>query len=90
MKAEILTPEFVEFMPEEMSEGVLYISENFEIAIHLCPCGCRNKVSITFGSWADSWLLTNEIGLITLIPSIGNRFACRSHYWIRNNQVIWA
>jgi len=30
-------------------------------------------------------------GKISLHPSIGNwSFECRSHYWIRNNQVVWA
>jgi hypothetical protein len=28
---------------------------------------------------------------VSLIPSIGNwSFACKSHYWISNNKVLWA
>jgi hypothetical protein len=28
---------------------------------------------------------------VTLAPSIGNwNYACRSHYWIRKNQIQWA
>lgn len=30
---EILIPEFVEFMPEEKEEGILYISEKFSLAM---------------------------------------------------------
>jgi hypothetical protein len=30
-------------------------------------------------------------GKVSLHPSIGNwSFPCRSHYWIRGNEVVWA
>lgn len=32
-----------------------------------------------------------EGGKVSLAPSIGNwTFPCRSHYWIRRNQIVWA
>lgn len=39
-----LRPEYVEFTPDDPAEGVLYISEEYETAIHKCPCGCGNEV----------------------------------------------
>lgn len=79
----------MEYMPDVLAEGVLYISQPFEVAIHLCACGCGNKVVTPLG--AGGWTLTNDEGKVTLHPSIGNfQIPCKTHYWIRANQVIWA
>ncbi len=80
---------FVEFIPEELEEGVLFVSTKYQIAIHLCPCGCGNKV-VTPLSPTD-WKLEYKNGSVSLSPSIGNwSFKCKSHYWIKNNIIIWA
>ena len=43
-----LTPalkhEFVEFIPEDLEQGTLYISIRFKTGTHLCCCGCGNIV----------------------------------------------
>jgi hypothetical protein len=37
------------------------------------------------------WSLTYDGESVSLSPSIGNwSFECRSHYWIRRSQVVWA
>jgi hypothetical protein len=90
MKQTKLIPEFVDFVPEELEDGILYISYEFETALHLCCCGCKNEVVTPFHR-ADDWRLTVEDGLVSLSPSIGNfQFSCRSHYWITENEVRWA
>lgn len=84
-----LQHEFVEFIPEELQPGTLYISIRFATATHLCCCGCGNKV-VTPIRPAD-WLLIFDGKTISLHPSIGNwGFPCQSHYWIRNNRAEWA
>lgn len=84
-----IRPQFVEFIPQRLEAGVLYISERYRTASHLCPCGCGEKV-VTPLSPVD-WTLRNDGGLVSMHPSIGNwSYRCRSHYWIRRNQVIWA
>ena len=35
---------YVEFIPRELNEGVLYISKQFKTASHLCCCGCGTKI----------------------------------------------
>ncbi|MGA7225580.1 MAG: DUF6527 family protein [Candidatus Acidiferrales bacterium] len=40
----ILKHEFVEFIPEDLEQGTIYISIRFVTASHLCLCGCGNKV----------------------------------------------
>lgn len=84
-----LRPEYVEFTPDDPAEGVLYISEEYETAIHKCPCGCGNEV-VTPTSGEYAWQLDVDAGLVSLTPSIGNwNFTCQSHYCITANQVRW-
>lgn len=89
MKASQLRPEYVELMPKVIEEGVLYISKKYCTAIHKCCCGCGQKVVTPLKP--TEWSLSVTAGCVTLRPSIGNwSFPCRSHYWIRNNRVVWA
>ncbi|MCP5272477.1 MAG: hypothetical protein H6932_14825 [Burkholderiaceae bacterium] len=89
MKLDQLQPEFVDFIPKSLQPGTLYISERYMTASHLCACGCGEKV-VTPLSPVD-WQLRKGRGTVSLHPSIGNwNYACRSHYWIRHNKVVWA
>ncbi|WP_369827566.1 DUF6527 family protein [Hydrogenovibrio sp. SC-1] len=84
-----VTPVFVEFIPDHIEEGLLYISEPYQTAIHKCCCGCGEEVVTPF-SPAD-WRLTNGDKGVSITPSIGNwNYKCKSHYFIRNNQILWA
>lgn len=89
MRSSAITPEFVEFIPKDLSAGVLYISQKYHTAVHHCLCGCGRKV-VTPLSVTD-WQLTVRGGRVSLYPSIGNWSSpCRSHYWIANNKVEWS
>ncbi len=80
---------FVEYIPEAIEEGILYISMEHCVAIHLCACGCKNKV-VTPISPID-WNITYDGISISLFPSIGNwNFECKSHYWITKSKVEFA
>lgn len=88
-RTENIKPEFVEYIPNEIEPGVLYISEKYETAIHKCCCGCGEEVVTPLTP--VKWLLRRKGNLVTLYPSIGNwTFKCKSHYWIRQNKVEWA
>ena len=77
---------FVEYIPESIEEGVLYISIDFCTAIHKCVCGCGKEV-VTPISPID-WQITFDGETISLSPSIGNwNFECQSHYWIVKNKI---
>jgi hypothetical protein len=90
MKAEkTLSHEFVEYIPDQLKDGVIYVSINFATVAHKCCCGCGKEV-VTPLSPTD-WKLTYDGQSITIDPSIGNwSFACQSHYWIQRNKVKWA
>ena len=89
MKQEAFNHQFVEFIPEELEDGTLYVSMRFATVAHLCACGCRTKVVTPLKP--TDWKLTFDGKTITLYPSIGNwSFPCKSHYWIMGDQVRWA
>ena len=50
-----LNHEFVQFMPAELADGVLYVSIPFVTAMHLCCCGCGNEVVTPLNP--DAWAL---------------------------------
>jgi hypothetical protein len=89
MKHHSFEHEFVELMPSQLSEGVLYVSMVYATTVHLCACGCGNKVVLPLNP--AEWQLAFDGDTISLSPSVGNwEFPCRSHYWIRNDRVRWA
>jgi hypothetical protein len=80
---------FVEFIPNDRDEGKIYISIEYATAVHNCFCGRGTKVVTPISP--TGWQLTFDGEAVTLYPSVGNwGFKCRSHYWIRNNRVVWA
>lgn len=89
MKTKNIRPEFVTQFPAVFEQGVLYISEEFETAGHLCCCGCGEKVITPLNP--AKWRLRKEGDTVSLSPSIGNwNYTCKSHYFISKNKVIEA
>lgn len=80
---------FVEYIPDEVEAGVLYISRRFSTATHLCCCGCGREVVTPFNP--AKWNIFERDGKVSLSPSIGNwSFPCRSHYIVSDNRILWA
>jgi hypothetical protein len=78
----------MEVIPAEKEPGVLYVSLEFGVASHLCPCGCGSVVVTALAP--HRWSLIFDGETVSLTPSIGNwSQACQSHYWIRNNKIRW-
>ncbi len=89
MKRQSITPRFVEFIPDQVEDGILYVSEKYKTAIHRCCCGCGEEV-VTPLTPAD-WQLNREGSVVSLLPSIGNwNYPCQSHYWIVRNRIEWS
>jgi hypothetical protein len=89
MRLSELKPEFVDLVPPDLEEGVLYVSMNYGTAIHLCACGCGEK-AVTPLTPTD-WKLIFDGETVSLWPSIGNwSFNCRSHYIVKKNKIRWA
>jgi len=83
-----LQHKFVDLIPDELEEEVLYITIEYCTAIHKCVCGCGNEVVTPLSP--NDWKLTFNGKSVSLYPSIGNwGFECKSHYWIKNDKVFF-
>lgn len=81
--------QYVHYMPKQMDTGILYVSEEFKTAAHLCACGCGSKVRTPLTP--TEWTLTVAEKGPSLKPSIGNwQLPCKSHYWISNGEISWS
>ncbi len=86
MKIEL---QHVHYMPNELNPNILYVSEEFGAAAHLCPCGCGTKIRTPLGP--TDWTLYQTRNGPTLRPSIGNwQLPCQSHYWITEGKIVWS
>ncbi len=82
-------PKFVELMPHVLESGILYISTAYLLMVHLCACGCKEKVVLPIHP--KQWRFTYNGADVTVHPSVGNiETACNSHYWIINGDVEWS
>lgn len=92
MKDQKLIIEQVVQMPDKLEEGTLYVSKEYALAIHLCPCGCGQEsvtpINIQYDPSPTVWLYKENGEDITLQPSILNK-ACpnQSHYFITDSVV---
>ena len=81
---------FVDSTPVALEPAVLYVSIKYRAIVHLCLCGCDEKVLLNLDSDPDSWSFTFDGRTISIHDSVGNiGIPCRSHYIVRNNHVIW-
>jgi Family of unknown function (DUF6527) len=81
--------EFVEFVPEQLDPGILYISVQYKTMSHLCLCGCGKKVVTPISP--TGWEFAYNGRSVSVSPSVGSwNLECKSHYVISGNRVQWA
>jgi hypothetical protein len=89
MQISQLSHRFVQYIPDDVESGVLYISMEYATAVHSCCCGCGEEVVTPFAP--TDWLIIFDGEAVSLRPSVGNwNQACRSHYFISRGQVVEA
>lgn len=89
MKIEHFSLQSVRYMPKLLEPGILYVSEEFHTAAHLCACGCGQKVRTPLGP--TEWTVKAASLGPSLRPSVGNwQLPCKSHYLITNGSVQWS
>ncbi len=96
-RLEVITPLFVEFIPTDLQEGIVYISRKYEVAVHLCACGCGIKTCMPIneepiGGYIG-WHMTEDNGVVSFTPSIGNfsgESPYHAHYHITENKIVWS
>ncbi|EKN4026669.1 hypothetical protein DVQ44_03455 [Yersinia enterocolitica] len=78
----------VDTMPKILENGILYYSDKYGTAAHICACGCGQKIRTPIGP--TEWSLTESSQGPTLNPSVGNwQKECKSHYFIRKGKIEW-
>lgn len=93
MKRESLTPRFVEVLPETsaIKAGELWITHKHRTVNLRCPCGCNELTVLSLHP--SRWHVHFNGKSVSLDgPTGGSVWAnsgCGSHYYIRNNEVIW-
>lgn len=83
-----VTYEFVDSAPASLLRGRMYISIKYRAIVHLCLCGCGEKILLRLDP--DDWSFTFDGRSISIQDSVGNvGIPCRSHYIVRRNHVTW-
>lgn len=89
MKIDKFKVEFVDRIPANLKNGILYVCINCNVIVHRCACGCGEKTITPIHS-KYGWIMRYDGETITLRPSIGNfSIPCESHYYITENKVEW-
>lgn len=84
-----ILPEFVDEIPEEINEGILYVCLPYNAVIHKCACGCGEIISTPLDR-KYGWIFQYDGETASLSQSIGNgAYKCHSHYFIRENKIVW-
>jgi 3'-phosphoadenosine 5'-phosphosulfate sulfotransferase (PAPS reductase)/FAD synthetase len=79
---------FVKNIPDKIENNILYISMDYNISIHLCPCGCGSEIATPLSP--NDWKIIYDGKTVSLYPSIGNwSLPCKSHYWITKDNIVW-
>jgi len=83
-----LVHEFVDFIPDQLEQGVIYVALEYGAVVHLCCDGCGERVSTPLHP--AQWKLIFDGETISLRPSVGSSsLACKSHYSIEQGRVQW-
>ena len=81
--------QLTETIPENIEEGVLYVSLTYWTTVHKCGCGCGQKVVLRLSP--KHWAITLNGDSVSMYPSVGNwQLPCRSHYWIEEGRILHA
>lgn len=81
-------------LPDLLEDRVLLVArEAGELwaAGLVCPCGCSRRIEIMLLSGVKPrWdLIIEDSGRPTLRPSVWANDGCRSHFWLRDGQILW-
>ncbi len=81
--------QLTETIPQDIEEGILYVSLTYWTTAHSCGCGCGQKVVLRLSP--RHWAITLNGESVSMYPSVGNwQLPCRSHYWIEEGRILHA
>lgn len=83
-------------LPDNPNEKTLYVEgdkrlNDYWYALLICPCGCKETIMLNLMSDAKPcWNIKIEKSDFSITPSIWRTKNCKSHFWLRNREIIWA
>ena len=86
---------FVSDVPDIIEPKTIYIIQNDGYSWQLnmrCPCGCKKTLHMNLmKEYKPYWRFEiNKRNRITIYPSIHRIVGCRSHFFIRKGDIVWA
>ena len=87
--------EFCNEYPERIDANALYImgeSKYFWSILLRCPCGCGDILQLNLHRDTHPfWDMKFHInGSLSISPSVWKKDGCRSHFFIKRSNIIWA
>lgn len=83
----------VEELPDALQSGRLYLIGSGKpwSAAMVCPCGCGEAIHLSLlPDDSPSWTFKSDRnGLPTLSPSVWRTKGCRSHFFLRQGDIVW-
>jgi len=83
----------VDDLPARLRKNYLYVVGDGEpwSAALLCPCGCGAVIQLSLlRNERPSWSVDlSKDGWPTISPSIWRTVDCRSHFFLRNGEIVW-
>lgn len=87
--------EIVEELPEKPKVNVFYIEGNkakkdYWYGLLICPCGCKETIMLNLmDDVKPCWKVSILNVSFSISPSIWRTKNCKSHFWLRDNKIIW-
>jgi hypothetical protein len=80
--------EFVDSTPAQLLPATIYVSIKYRLIVHLCLCGCGEKVTLNLAP--DAWNFTFDGKTLSIHDSVLNiGMPCQSHYIVEQSRVHW-
>jgi hypothetical protein len=80
--------------PSTLSAKTLYVLTEDGLpwqAAMICPCGCGEVLDLNLlPDERPCWQFeADKHGIATLHPSIWRKIGCKSHFWLRDGEIVW-
>lgn len=84
----------VDDIQDNYEYGSLYLvgsNNNFWRCVFHCPCGCGELLELLLLDGASpNWTVELiDDSHVDLSPSIWKIYGCKSHFFVKNNRVVW-
>lgn len=78
---------------ENINYNTIYLVGNkshFDFLQMECPCGCKEQIKLSLIEHdKPNWKVELNDNRISIFPSIWRTRGCKSHFFVRENKIIW-